>query len=392
MTSRQRVYLDNNSTTALDPRVAEAMRPYLVEVYGNPSNLHSFGRECAEGLGKAREQVAAFLEADTEEVFFTGSGTESDNWAVKGAAMANRDRGRHVVCSPIEHGAVMESARFLEREGFHVTWLKVDGHGLVDPEDVRRALTDGTTIVTVMLANNEIGTVQPMREIAEVCHERGVLVHTDAVAAAGKTDVRPSELGVDLLTISGHKLHAPKGIGVLYVKKGTRIDPLIHGGHQESGIRAGTENVLGIVGMGRACELLKGEWRADAEKMRALRDRLEQGILERIPEVRVNGHPEKRAGNVCHVSVGYVEGEALLLNLDLEGVAVASGSACASEESGPSPTLDAIGVPPLFRNSPVRFSLGRDNTGEEIDFVLDRFEEVVTRLRDISPIWKKRRD
>ncbi len=386
----RRVYLDNNSTTAVDPRVAAAVEPYLKGVYGNPSNLHSYGRECAEGLAEARDQVAGFLNARSDEVFFTGSGTESDNWAVVGTALRHQNRGRHIVCSRVEHGAVLESCRYLEREGFTVTWLGVDEYGLVDPGDVRRALTPTTTLVTVMLANNEIGTLEPVSEIAAICRERGVTCHTDAVAAAGKVSVDVRELGVDLLTLSGHKLHAPKGVGVLYVRDGTEIDPLIRGGHQERGLRAGTENVVGIVGIGKACAILAREWRADAERMLRNRDRLEEGIVARVPEIRRNGHPEKRVVNVVHLSVGYVEGEALLLNLDLEGIAVASGSACSAGESGPSSTLEAIGIPPLFRNSPLRFSLSRETTEEDIDYTIDVFERVVKRLRAISPIWSRR--
>jgi cysteine desulfurase len=388
----RRVYLDNNSTTAIDPRVAEAIEPYLHEVFGNPSNIHSFGRECAEGLARAREQVAGFLDVRPDEVFFTGSGTESDNWAVKGAAFALQERGRHVVASPIEHGAVLESCRWLEKQGWEVTWLKVDSTGLVDPDEVRRVLRPDTALVTVMLANNEIGTLEPVAEIARACRERGVVCHTDAVAAAGKVDITPAKLGVDLLTISGHKLHAPKGVGVLWVRPGVELEPLVHGGHQERGMRAGTENVLGIVGMGRACELLAGEWREAAERMGVLRDRLELGIRERIPDVRFNGHPEQRAPNVCHVSIGYVEGEALLVSLDLEGIAVASGSACSAGESGPSETLKAIGLDPLFANSPLRFSLGADTTEADVDYTLDRLVAVVERLRQISPLWKRRTD
>ncbi len=386
----RQVYLDNNSTTAIDPRVADAIEPYLRRVYGNPSNLHSFGRECAEGMAEARDKVAAFIGADAEEIYFTGSGSESDNWAIKGAALARAGQGRHVVASPIEHSAALGSLKFLESSGFRVSYLPVDGYGLVDPADVARAITSETTLVTVMLANNEIGTIEPVKEIAAICRKAGVTCHTDAVAAAGKIPVDVRDLGVDLLTISGHKLHAPKGVGVLYIREGTRIDPLIHGGHQEKGMRAGTENTLGIVGMARACELLAVEWREDAERMRRLRDRLEKAILERVPELRVSGHPEKRLPNVCHVTAGYVEGEALILNLDMEGIAVASGSACSAGESGASATLVAIGIPPLFRNSPVRFSLGRETTEEDIDYTVEAFVRVTTRLRDISPIWKRR--
>ena len=385
-----RIYLDNNSTTAIDPRVAKALEPYLNQVFGNPSNVHSYGRECAAGLDQARERVAAFVGAEPEEIFFTGSGSESDNWAVKGVALARQDRGKHVITSPIEHSAVLGSSAYLEETGWKVTRLPVDGHGVVDPEEVKRNITQKTTLVSVMLANNEIGTVEPVKEIARICREAGVTCHTDAVAAAGKIEVNVEELGVDLLTLSGHKLHAPKGIGVLYVRKGTQLVPLIHGGHQEKGLRAGTENVLGIIGMGKACELLSEEWRADAERMAKLRDKLEREILKRVPEVRSEGHPQKRVPNVCHVSVGYVEGEALILSLDLEGVAVASGSACSSGESGASATIEAIGVPQPFNNAPVRFSLGRETTEEEIDYTIEAFTRVVERLRSISPTWKKR--
>jgi cysteine desulfurase len=385
----RRVYLDNNSTTAIDPRVAEALGPYLTQVYGNPSNVHSFGRECAEGMIEAREQVAAFLGSEPDEILFTGGGTESDNWAVKGTASALKDKGRHVVTSPIEHSAVLGSCQFLEAEGCKVTKLHVDRHGLVDPDEVRKAITPKTVLVTVMLANNEIGAIEPVKEIAGICREAGVLSHTDAVAAAGKIEVDVKDLGVDLLTISGHKLHAPKGIGVLYVREGTPIAPLIHGGHQEKGLRAGTENVLGIIGMGKACELLAGEWRDDAKRMGRLRDRLEKAIIARVPEIIVNGYPENRVPNVCHVNVGYVEGESLILSLDLEGVAVASGSACSTGESGVSATIEAIGVPPLFRNAPVRFSLGKETTEQDIDYTVDAFVRVVERMRSISPIWKK---
>ena len=366
------------------------MQPFLDQVFGNPSNLHSFGRECAESLEQARERVAAFLGADPEEIFFTGSGTESDNWALKGVAAARAAQGRHIITSSIEHGAVLESCRYLEGQGWQVTFLPVDGQGLVDPEAVGRAITKETVLVSVMLANNEIGTIEPVAEIAQVCRSQGVLVHTDAVAAAGKIRVDARELGCDLLTISGHKLAAPKGVGVLYLRKGTPIHPLVHGGHQERGLRAGTENIIGIVGLGKACELLRFEWPENAEHERKLRDRLEAGILARVPEVRLNGHPSRRVPNVCHLSVGYVEGEALLMNLDFEGIAVASGSACSSGGAEPSATVKAIGVPPLFQNSPVRFSLGPRNTEAEIDYTLDVFERVVRRLRDISPIWKQR--
>ena len=385
-----RIYLDNNSTTPIDPRVAVAMEPYLHGVFGNPSNIHSFGRECAETMAAAREQVAAFLHANPDEIYFTGGGSEADNWAVKGTAYARADRGKHVVCSSIEHSAVLESCRYLEYLGFRATYLPVDRYGLVDPEAVKRALTPETVLVSVMLANNEIGTVEPVAEIARICREAGVTSHTDAVAAAGKIRVDVNELGVDLLTISGHKLQGPKGVGALYIRAGVEIHPLVHGGHQEKGLRGGTENVIGIAGLGKACEILAAEWQRNAEHERRLRDKLEQAIVARVPELTMDGHPTQRVPNVCHVCVGYVEGEALLMNLDMEGVAVASGSACSTGSSEPSPTIKAIGIPPLFANSPVRLSLGPGNTASEIDYAIEAFERVVARLRSISPIGKRR--
>jgi cysteine desulfurase len=385
-----RIYLDNNSTTPIDPRVAAAMEPYLHGVFGNPSNIHSFGRECAEEMAGAREQVARFLGAGPDEVFFTGGGSEADNWAVKGTAMARAAKGKHVICSSIEHSAVLASCRYLASLGFRATYLSVDKYGLVDPDAVKAALTPETTLVSVMLANNEIGTVEPLAEIARICRDAGVTSHTDAVAAAGKVSVNVNELGVDLLTISAHKLQGPKGVGALYIRKGTEIHPFVHGGHQEGGLRGGTENVIGIAGLGKACEILAAEWRNNAEHERKLRDKLEQAILARVPELILDGHPTQRVPNVCHVCVGYVEGEALLMNLDLEGVAVASGSACSTGSAEPSATMKAIGVPPLFANSPVRLSLGPGNTEAEIDYTIEVFERVVARLRAISPIWKKR--
>jgi len=402
-----RVYLDNNSTTPIDPRVAAAMEPYLHGVFGNPSNIHSFGRECAEEMAGAREQVAVFLGAGPDEIFFTGGGSEADNWAVKGTALARSASGKHVICSSIEHSAVLASCRYLESLGYRATFLPVDRYGLVDPDAVKHALTAETTLVSVMLANNEIGTIEPVAEIARICREAGVTTHTDAVAAAGKISVNVNELGVDLLTISGHKLQGPKGVGALFVRKGTEIHPFVHGGHQEQGLRGGTENVIGIAGLGKACEILATpsplpppqgggnrregvEWQRNAEHERNLRDKLEQAILARVPEVLLDGHPTRRVPNVCHLSVGYVEGEALLMNLDMEGIAVASGSACSTGSAEPSPTMKAIGVPPLFSNSPVRLSLGPGNTEAEIDYTIEVFERVVARLRSISPIWKRR--
>lgn len=384
---KMRVYLDNNSTTPIHPRVREAITPYLTDIFGNPSNLHSFGRECAEGIERAREQVATFINAKPEEIFFTSGGTEANNWAIKGVAVALMlKKGRHIITSSIEHASVLGSTQYLAEMGWQITYLPVDVYGIVDPEAVRKAITPQTALVSVMLANNEIGTIEPVREIARICHEYGVLVHTDAVSAVGKIETDVQNLEVDLMTISGHKIHAPKGIGVLFIRSGTPIVPLIHGGHHQRGLRAGTENVIGIIGIGKACEILKQEWQENADRIRRLRDRLEKGILERIPDVRLNGHPQKRLPNTSHFSVAYVEGEALLMSLDLEGISVASGSACSSGEPEPSPTVKAIGVPEIYRNSVVRFSLGEENTEAEIDYAIEVMERVVKRLREISPL------
>jgi cysteine desulfurase len=386
----KRIYLDYNSTTPVDPSVLTAITPYLTGKFGNPSNLHAFGRDAREGIEDARTRVAGLINARPEDVFFTGSGTESDNWALKGIAAARRDQGRHIVISPIEHSAVLGTADWLGRQGWEITRLPVDNTGLVDPEEVRRALRPDTVLVSVMLANNEVGTIQPVSAIAAICRSAGVVCHTDAVAAAGKIGIDVQTLGVDLLTISAHKLHGPKGAGCLWVRPGTVLHPLIHGGHQERGLYAGTENITGIVGLGAACTMVARTWRDDIARVTELRDLLQDGILSRVPEIRVNGHPRHRLGNTLHIGVGYVEGEALLVSLDLEGIAVASGSACSAGEGEPSATLQALRIPPQYVNSPIRFSLGRENTRDEIEHTVDVFAQVVRRLRDISPIWKDR--
>ena len=386
----KRVYLDYNSTTPLYPEVFEAMLPYLKEHFGNPSNLHFYGRETKEAIENARVQVADLLNAAPEEIFFTSGGTEANNWAIKGIAYGREEKG-HIIGSPIEHGSVFNSCRELQPQGYDVTFVNVDSYGIVDPDDIKKAIKKNTILITVMHSNNEVGTIEPIREIAGIAQEAGVRFHTDAVASCGKLKLDVKELGVDLLTISAHKIHGPKGSGALYVKNGIKLEPIIHGGHQEQGMRAGTENLPGIVGLGKACSILKNTMDEDIKKIEALRDRLEQGIFKRIPEVRLNGHPKKRLVNTSQISVAYVEGEALLVNLDLEGVAVASGSACASGSPEPSPVLKAMNVPPEYINSPIRFSLGRENTIEDIDYAVDVLEKVTKRLRDISPLWKKRK-
>jgi cysteine desulfurase len=385
-----RIYLDYNSTTPVRPEVREAMLPYLNEYYGNPSNMHSFGRDTREAIEQARCHVAAFLNGSSEEIYFTSGGSEADNWALKGVAAALAHKGNHIISSPIEHSAILGTCSFLAQHGAEVAYLPVDETGLVDPGDVRKLIRKETVLVTVMLANNEIGTIEPVREIAAICRAQGVYCHTDAVAAAGKLALDVQDLGVDLLTISAHKIHGPKGVGCLYIRKGAEIYPILHGGHQEQGLRAGTENLAGIVGLGKACELAGRTWREHSARMRDLRDHLQRLIRERIEDVRFNGHPDQRLCNTLHISVGYVEGESLLVSLDLDGIAVASGSACSTGEAEPSATLKAIKLPPQYVNSPLRFSLGRENTLEEIELTATVLERVVKRLRDISPIWKDR--
>lgn len=386
----KRVYLDYNSTTPLYPEVVEAMIPYLKEHFGNPANIHYFGRETHEAIENARVQVAELINASPEEIFFTSGGTEADNWAIKGIAYGYKDKG-HIISSPIEHHAVHNTCLYLQSLDYDITFVNVDSYGIVSPEDIKKAIKKNTILITIMHSNNEVGTIQPIREIAQIAQEAGICFHTDAVASCGKLKLDVRELGVDLLSLSAHKIHGPKGVGALYSKLGTKIEPILHGGHQEQGMRPGTQNLSGIVGFGKACAITKENMAKDVEKIKMLRDRLEQEIFKRIPEVHLNGHPEKRLVNTLNFCVGYIEGEALLVNLDLEGVAVASGSACTSGSAEPSPVLKAMNVPVEFINSPVRFSLGRGNTLEEILYAVDVLDKVTKRLRAISPLWKRRK-
>jgi cysteine desulfurase len=384
----KRIYLDHAATTPADHRVVESMLPYFSDSFGNPSSIHSLGLETRTAVGEARERVASLIGAASDEIIFTGGGTEADNLAVKGAAAANAHRGRHIVATRIEHHAVEQSCRYLEGLGFSVTFVGVDEYGMVDPRDIEGALTAETIIISVMHANNEVGTIQPIAEIGRMARERGILFHTDAVQTAGHIPVRVDELGVDLLAISGHKLYGPKGVGALYVRKGTRIAAFMHGGGQERGLRSGTENVPGIVGLGRAAEIAQAEMGVEVGHLTRLRDRLVEGLMERIPQIRLNGHPTRRLPNNVNVSVASVEGESLAVSLDLEGIAVSTGSACSSETMEPSHVLTAMGVPVELARGSVRFSLGRENTDAEIDRVLEAFPRIVGRLRAVSPLWK----
>ncbi len=385
----KRIYLDYAATTPTRLEVVQAMLPYYSDAFGNPSSLYSYGLEARQAIEAARSKVAAAIGAKKEEIVFTGGGSEADNLAIKGVAFANARKGNHIITSVIEHHAVLATCKFLEKRGFKVTYLPVDKYGLVDPAKVRKAITEKTILISVMHANNEIGTIQPIAEIGKIARNAKVYFHTDAVQTIGHLPVDVNELKVDMLAMSAHKFYGPKGVGVLYVRKGTRIVPLINGGEQEMGRRAGTENVPGIVGLGKAIELAVLEMAPEAERLTALRNKLIQGIPERIEKVQLNGHPERRLPNNVNFSVEYIEGESTCLNLDLEGICISTGSACSSAEAKPSHVLLAIGLSPEKARSSLRFTLGRLTTTEDLERVLEVLPRSVARLRAISPLYKK---
>ena len=378
--------LDNAATTALSPKVLEKMMPYLTDIYGNASSPHSFGQTARIGVEHAREQVARAINADPSEIVFTGCGTESDNTVLFGVAERYAKKGDHIITTNVEHHAILHSCAELEKKGIKVTYLPVDKDGLVTPEQVRDAITDKTILVSVMFANNEVGTIMPIPEIAAVCHEKGVLFHTDAVQAAGHVPVDVKAMGIDMLSISGHKFHGPKGVGVLYERKGIRLPSYIIGGEQEKGRRAGTENVAGIVGLGEALELAVTNMSETSARMTRMRDRLIEGIEATIPEVKLNGHRTKRLPNNVNFSIKYIEGESILLMLDMAGIAASSGSACTSGSLDPSHVLLALGLTHEVAHGSVRMTLGDDTTDEDIDYVLETLPKVAHRLRAMSPI------
>ena len=384
----RRIYLDYAATTPTHPEVVKAMLPYFTDVFGNASSIYSYGQEAKGVIEEARVKVADLIGARGEEIVFTSGGTEADNFALKGVAFANETKGNHIITSSIEHHAVIETCKFLERRGFRVTYLPVDEYGLVDPGDVKKAITDKTILISVMQANNEMGTIEPIAEIGRIAREAGIYFHTDAVQMVGHIPVDVNELEVDLLAMSAHKLYGPKGVGALYIRKGTKLIPFMHGGDQERRRRASTENVPGIVGLGKAIELIQQDMGEEAERLIYLRDRLIKGLLERIDHTRLNGHPLKRLPNNVNVSVDYVEGESMLLNLDLEGICASTGSACSSASLEPSHVLLALGLSPEQAHGSLRFSLGKWTRDEEIERVLEVLPRVIAKLRAMSPLLK----
>ncbi len=384
----QRIYLDYAATTPTHPDVVKAMLPYFTESFGNPSSIYGCGQDAKEAVEVARASVAALIGSREDEIVFTSGGTEADNAALKGVAYASNKKGNHIITSAIEHHAILETGHFLQTQGFEVTFLPVDGYGMVDPDDVRRAITDKTVLVSIMHANNEIGTIQPIAEIARITREAGVYLHTDAVQTTGHVPFSVDKLGVDMLSLSAHKFYGPKGVGVCYVRQGTKLVSFLHGGEQEFGRRASTHNVPGIVGLGKAAQIARQEIDEEAERVTCLRDKLIQGLLENIDHARLNGHPQVRLPNNVNLSISYAEGESMCLQLDREGICCSTGSACSSGTTEPSHVLLALGLEPLQAHSSLRFSLGKWTTEEEIDKVLEVLPRIVAKLRAMSPLLK----
>lgn len=386
---REYIYMDNAATTPIKEEVLEAMMPFLKEKYGNPSSIYSLGQTSKVAIEKAREQVAEAIGAKKEEIYFTASGSESDNWAIKGLAYKNKEKGNHIITSSIEHHAVLHTCQYLEKNGFEVTYIGVDKDGLVDLEELKSAIKDTTILITIMAANNEIGTIEPVKEIGEIAKSKGIVFHTDAVQAMGSIKIDVKDMNIDLLSISAHKIYGPKGIGALYIKKSLRIDPLITGGGQERNKRAGTENVPAIVGMGKAMELAYENLEEHNKRLIYLRDKLIEKIEDNIDEIKLNGHRTKRLSNNVNFSFKYIEGESLLLSLDMVGIAGSSGSACTSGSLDPSHVLLNIGLTHEIAHGSLRLSLGDFNKEEELDYVVEELKKIVERLRMMSPLYDK---
>ena len=388
MAGKPVVYMDHSATTYTRKEVVEEMAPYFSGHFGNPSSIYSIARESKEAIDTARGRLAKALGAEPDECYFTSGGSESDNWAIKGIAYANRKKGNHIITSAIEHHAVLHTCQYLEKEGFSVTYLPVDQYGLVDPADLEKAITDRTVLVSIMYANNEIGTIEPVAELGAIARKHKVPFHTDAVQAIGNIEIDVKAQNIDLLSLSAHKFYGPKGTGALYIRKGTKIDNLIHGGGQERRRRAGTENIAGIVGLGKAIELATTDIGGHNAKIKAMRDRLMNGILKTIPDCRLNGHPEKRLPGNINISFEFIEGESMLLWLDDEGICASTGSACTSGSLEPSHVLLATGLPVEISHGSLRLTLGNINTEADVDFVLEVLPKVVSRLREMSPLYQ----
>ncbi|MCR1897944.1 cysteine desulfurase NifS [Irregularibacter muris] len=385
----KRRYFDYSATTPTDPKVLEGMLPYFTEGFGNPSSIYSYGRENKKVVEKAREQLAKLIGADSKEVFFTGSGSESDNWAIKGIAMALKEKGNHIITTKIEHHAVLHVCEYLEKHGFEITYLPVDQYGLIDLEELEKSITEKTILISIVFANNEIGTIQPVKEIGEMAKKHGVYFHTDGVQALGNIEIDVQDMNIDLMSMSSHKIYGPKGIGALYIRKGVKIDPIIHGGAQERKRRAGTENVPGIVGFGLAAELALENLQNHIERTILLRDKLIKGIMDNIDYVKLNGHPTKRLPGNVNMSFEFIEGEALLLSLDMVGICGSSGSACTSGSLDPSHVLLAIGLPHEIAHGSLRLTIGRYTEEEDIEYVLKELPIIIDRLRRMSPLYEK---
>ncbi len=383
----RRVYLDHNATTPVHPEVLEAMLPYYKEKFGNPSSIHEFGKVAKVALEEARGKVAKLFNCSPYEIYFTSGGTESDNLAIRGVAFANKNKGNHIITSTVEHHAVLMTCKFLQKEGYQITYLPVDGYGLVDPDDLKKNLKDDTILVSIMHANNETGIIEPLEELAKIAKEKEVFFHTDAVQSAGKIPLDVKSLPIDLASISGHKIYGPKGVGAIYIRKGTRIAPLSHGGHHERSRRAGTENIPGIVGLGKAVEIAQRDRDEQDKHLKDLTDTFLEKLKETLKDIQLNGHPEKRIPSTLNISFKGVEGESIILSLDMKGVAVASGSACTSGSLEPSHVLSAMGIEPAVAQSSIRFGFGRENTPEDVDYVVSVLPEIIERLRSMSPIY-----
>ena len=384
------IYLDYNATTPTDERVLKKMMPYFKDIYSNPSSVYRFAQESKRAVEEARENLAKLLNAEASEIVFTSGGTESDNTAIKGIALAKEAKGKHIITSKIEHHAVLHACGFLESQGFEVTYLGVDQYGRINLKELKESIRKDTILVSIIYANNEVGTIQPIKEIADICKSKGVCFHSDAVQAAGKVNIDLGVLGLDLLSLSGHKFYGPKGVGALYVKKGLKFIPLLHGGGHERGRRSGTENVSGIVGLGEAARIAKLEIEDEGKRVKLLRDKLEQGILKSIPEVKANGDPDNRVFNTLNVCIRHIEGESILINLDFEGICASSGSACTSGSLEPSHVLLAMGIPAEIAHGSLRMSLGKHTNIKEIDKVLEALPPIVEKLRKISPFWQNK--